>query len=311
MPIKHVIVIMEENESANAVIGSAKAPYLNGLANSCGLAANYHNTDHPSTPNYVELTSGTARGKAYSVDCAYWGCPQSQENIFDELTTAGETWKGYAESMPVNCDAGNTKLYAARHNPPQFYSDLHVKGSTSCSVRDVPLVSASSTTGGPTVTTGNFTSDVNNNTLPNLTWIAPNLCDDGHSVSLGPSYCTTNRIKNLDTWLAAWVPFILNSPEYASGNTELMILFDEGTGADKTMPEACWDQTHGDASLYPSCSAAAVFVGPNTPALASSTWFNHYDTLNAIASILGVPPFAGDATTGFPTGDDLRATFGL
>ena len=240
VPIEHLIVIMEENESAGSVIGSRNAPYLNSLANTCGLATNYHNTDHPSTPNYLELTSGTAQGKAYYADCAYHGCPQSQGNIFAELSAADEIWKGYAESMPSNCDTGNTTLYAPRHNPPQFYSDLHNSGATSCGRLDVPLVSSSDTTGGPVVTVGNFTHDLNNNSLPNLAWIAPNLCDDGHSVSLGPSYCTTNRLKNFDAWLAAWVPYILNSPEYASGNTELMILFDEGNGADKVLPETCW-----------------------------------------------------------------------
>jgi hypothetical protein len=161
------------------------------------------------------------------------------------------------------------------------------------------------------VTAGNFTNDVNNNTLPSLAWIAPNLCDDGHSTSLGPSYCTTNRIKNLDSWLAAWVPFILNSTEYASGDTELILAFDEGKGSDSTKPEACWDQTHDNTSLYPSCWTTAVFVGPNTPAVQSSAWFNHYNTLNAIASIFGVPTFSGNSTTGYPTSNDLVATFDL
>src|SRR6266568_4024747 len=52
----HVFVIVMENEESNSVIGNASAPYINGLAQSHGLAASYFAVSHPSLPNYLALT---------------------------------------------------------------------------------------------------------------------------------------------------------------------------------------------------------------------------------------------------------------
>jgi hypothetical protein len=52
--ISHVMFIVMENRSYPTVVGSKKAPYLNNtLIPGCGLATNYHNYSHPSTPNYL------------------------------------------------------------------------------------------------------------------------------------------------------------------------------------------------------------------------------------------------------------------
>jgi phosphatidylinositol-3-phosphatase len=60
-----------ENHSYPSIIGSPQAPYENRLANSCGLATNYHNISHPSLPNYVGATSGLSVGavQKFSSDC--------------------------------------------------------------------------------------------------------------------------------------------------------------------------------------------------------------------------------------------------
>src|ERR1700751_4286754 len=54
----HVIWILMENHSYGDIIGNtSQAPYINSLAGGCGLATNYHNTTHPSLPNYLAATS--------------------------------------------------------------------------------------------------------------------------------------------------------------------------------------------------------------------------------------------------------------
>ena len=59
---RHVIWIWMENHSFSDIIGNtSQAPYINSLAASCGLATNYHNTTHPSLPNYLAATSGLAQ----------------------------------------------------------------------------------------------------------------------------------------------------------------------------------------------------------------------------------------------------------
>jgi phosphatidylinositol-3-phosphatase len=56
---RHVIWIWMENHSYSDIIGNtAQAPYINSLASSCGVATDYHNTTHPSLPNYLAATSG-------------------------------------------------------------------------------------------------------------------------------------------------------------------------------------------------------------------------------------------------------------
>ena len=56
-----------ENHGYDEIIGSSDAPYLNGLANSYGVATNYVSVAHPSLPNYLALTGGDTFG--VTTDC--------------------------------------------------------------------------------------------------------------------------------------------------------------------------------------------------------------------------------------------------
>ena len=58
-----VMVIVMENTTFGAVIGSPSAPTINALADACGLATDYHGIQFPSLPNYIQMTSGTARDR--------------------------------------------------------------------------------------------------------------------------------------------------------------------------------------------------------------------------------------------------------
>lgn len=313
--VTHIIVIMEENKNYSKVIGNtAAAPYQNQLANECGLGTNMHNVSHPSLPNYIGITSGQEQGRAVNSDCNVSSCAQPQGNIFSELEAAGLSWKAYAESATSNCQTSDTPLYAQRHVPAVYYTDIH---GTSCLRDAVPMTSNAA--GGPTVQAGDFKTALDTNTLPALSFVTPNMCDDGHTSSIsGYSYCkasgkgtTYDEIHHADSWLKAWVPYILNSSSYASGDTEVWIAYDEGFGGDYGAGEHCWDSTHSNSTGYPSCHIMAEFLSPYTPALKSSTDFNLYNVLNTAASILGVPTFPGNSITGTPTANNLQATFGL
>jgi phosphatidylinositol-3-phosphatase len=64
---------------------------------------------------------------------------------------------------------------------------------------------------------------------PNLAFITPNLCHDGHD-----SPCVDGQpggLKTVNTFLSTWVARILHSPAYRSGGL-LAILFDEADGND-------------------------------------------------------------------------------
>jgi hypothetical protein len=167
----HVIWIWMENKSYKTIIGNPSAPYLNNtVAPDCGLATNYFNASHPSTPNYLAATSGSTNG--VSTDCLPKRCPDPNPSIFGQLEAAGMSWRSYEESMPSNCYKSNypttAPVYVPRHNPAVYYNDA----ASSCLTADIPMGDASS---------GAFATDLANGTLPNFSFVTPNLTDDMHS----------------------------------------------------------------------------------------------------------------------------------
>jgi phosphatidylinositol-3-phosphatase len=110
----HVLVVVFENEDADAVVGSPKAPYLTSLAAGGATFTDAHGVTHPSQPNYLALFSGSTQG--ISDD----SCPHSFDapNLAGQLLAAGRTFVGYSEDLPkagdTSCQAGR---YARKHNP--------------------------------------------------------------------------------------------------------------------------------------------------------------------------------------------------
>jgi phosphatidylinositol-3-phosphatase len=300
--VGHVMVILFENRSYGAVVGNSTAPYLNKtLIPGCGLATDYHSYSHPSTPNYLALTSGTAQGKGTSADCLPSGCPQSQASVFSQLAVAGQGWREYAEAMPGNCDKKNYdntsyvnangstgEEYYVRHAPPPYYTAAPVPNE--CARWDVPLGTSSS---GSLLTALSPATDG----MPAYSFVTPGGCDDMHS-------CPTSAG---DDWLKTWIPVIQRSAAYQNGQLVVFITWDEGTGADKVDGETCWDATHANSAAYPSCHVATSVMSPyTTPGTTSGTYFNHLSLLGTAEDLLGLPRLP---TTAGYTG--LEADFGL
>ena len=135
----HVVLVMEENESASSVIGSSSAwHYLNSLATQYGQATNYYGNYHPSIDNYFMITAGTNPAKNNDSFTA----TVSADNIVRHMLTAGLTWKSYAQSLPsVGYTGGNVAdsqgMYYIRHNPFAYFSD--VRNSTGEAANIVPF----------------------------------------------------------------------------------------------------------------------------------------------------------------------------
>jgi phospholipase C len=201
-----VIWIWLENTGYGGAIGNRTAPYLNRLANGCGLATDYRAVAHPSLPNYLAATSGGTWG--VSDDEPPAAHTLAQPSIFDRLAAAGRSWRSYEESMPSNCALDGSGLYAVKHNPAAYYA----RSRAACARWDVPL----GTTRG-----GAFVSDLRAGRLPAFAFVTPNLCDDAHDCPLAAA----------DRWLAAWVPRIVASPGYRSGSTVVFVTFDEAEGS--------------------------------------------------------------------------------
>src|SRR5262245_28193569 len=65
----HIVVVIEENHAAHAIVGNAEAPYINSLVHDGAQMTRSFATTHPSQPNYLELYSGSTQGVAGD------GCP--------------------------------------------------------------------------------------------------------------------------------------------------------------------------------------------------------------------------------------------
>jgi phosphatidylinositol-3-phosphatase len=249
----HIFIVVEENANFGDVIANPALPYLNGLANQYGLAANYFANAHPSIPNYFELTTGQI---LTLIDASTpHNFPVSAENVVRDLLAAGKSWKSYAEDIPsVGYTGGDTGRYAVRHNPLAYFTDVQ---NDSRQVQNL-------------VPFSQFATDRNATSLPDFSFIVPNLCDDAHDCSLATA----------DTWLKTNIDPLIQSPLFQKDGL-LIIVFDE---ADTL------DLTSGGGHV------AAVVVSPlGKRGYKSIAFYQHQSVLRLALEGLGVTKLPGDA----------------
>src|SRR6266700_3395182 len=211
----HVFTIVMENEESSSLIGNSAAPYINGLAQSYGLATQYYAISHPSLPNYLAMTAGSTFG--ISSDCTT--CWVGATNLADQIEAGGRSWKAYLEGMPSACFVGDAYPYMQKHNPWIYYNDIRTNAAR-CSAHVVPFTQLGADLGGGSV--------------PNYVWITPNMCNDMHDCSIATG----------DSWLSQQVPAILNSSAFQNGGV-LFITWDEGD----TNAGCCTYSAGGNAAM--------------------------------------------------------------
>lgn len=199
----HVVLVVEENRSYGDVIGkTADAPYMNSLAAQYSLATRYFANTHPSIGDYFMLTTGQTVTNDDSFTATV-----DVDNITRELNRAGKSWKAYAESLPtVGYTGGNVHPYLKRHNPLSYFTDVVNDGHQAAHL--VPF--------------SQFSADLAGNSLPNFSFVVPNVDHDAHDGSIAAA----------DSWLQANIgPLIANSQFQRDGL--LIIVFDEGKSLDR------------------------------------------------------------------------------
>lgn len=308
-PIKHVFVIVLENKGYDETFGpGSQAPYLSTQLTSQGqLLTQYYGIGHQSLANYVAMVSGQAPNSETQSDCQIYhdvtpgvqgsdgqaigqGCvyPAWTQTIADQLAASGQTWKGYMEDMGTNCrhpgfgqpdDTQRAKpndQYAARHNPFVYFHSLLDSGA--CASNDVPLTQLTSDLGSAATT-------------PNLAFITPNLCHDGHDTP-----CVNGEpggLQSADSFLQNWIPAIQASPAYAEGSL-IVVTFDEAESGDAT---ACCGEVPGPNTVNPGGPTpgpgggrtGAVLIGQHiAPGTVNSTPYNHYSFLRSVENVFGV-----------------------
>jgi hypothetical protein len=332
-PITHVWVIELENVGYAQSFGQPSAdPYLaRTLPEQGALLTNYYAIGHNSAANYIAQISGQSPNLLTQEDCPVWvptpnitvrpyhqvlapqgGCvfPASIPTLGNQLSDAKLSWTAYLQDMGNNpardrtvataqgpaCGhpatwgidhtqtATKTDQYAAKHEGFMYFRSVTANAAY-CAAHVLSLRPLQSD-----LTAANKT--------PAFSWISPNLCNDGHDVP-----CVTGQpggLRQIDTFLAHWVPLIMASPAYKDGGL-ILITFDEGST--KT---ACCGENSGLSSSHPSTLspglggpgggdvglvALSPFIKPGT---VSTVAYNHYSMLRTIEDIFGLQHL-GDA----------------
>ena len=273
--------------------------------------------------NNVKQTGTAPQGQVVATGgCIY---AKSVRTLPNQLEDAGLTWKGYMGDMGndpsresaacghptigVGTDNTNTAeapsaavpqgdAYATRHDPFMYFHSI-IDDAHSCAHHVVNL--------------NQLPADLaEERTTPNLVFITPNLCDDGHDGSGTGAAGTTcangqpGGLTSADAFLKTWVSKILASPAYKKDGL-LIITFDESnytpsvsvnpsTGqetVDITFPgQTCCDQQPG-----PNLSGVrpGTFTLVNTPSLVESIVINGFGGDRVGALLLS--PFVKQGST--------------
>jgi phospholipase C len=317
--VRHVFVVNLENKGYAETFGpGSPAAYLSQTLRSQGqLLTQYYGTAHNSLPNYLAQISGQGPNPQTQGDCQVYsdfvqtgtvapgqavgnGCvyPASVTTVVDQLEARGLTWRGYMEDMGTPCrhpqpnaadDTQKAEVgdqYAARHNPFVYFKSI--TQSPSCAHNDVDL--------------SRLPTDLASaGTTPNLSYITPNLCNDGHD-----SPCVDGRpggLATADEWLRTWIPKILASPAYQQDGL-LVVTFDEADTGSADGADACCGEGPGPNAPMPGIygpgggRTGAVVLSPfTTPGTTNDTPYNHYSLLRTIEDTFGLAPlgYAQDA----------------
>ncbi len=301
--IKHVWLIILENKSYDATFtGLNKNTYLWQTLPSQGvLLKNYFGTGHFSLDNYVSLVSGQAPQADTQADCPNYdkftgstdtsgklktnpnygqvdsaaganaaaganGCvyPEDVPTLFNQLDSAGVSWKGYAQDLgntdasgpthdagtqycgapyatpgatgstaePNPGSANATDQYVPKHFPfPWFESILN---SGDCNEQHIANLFSS--------TDGLYHDLQSASTTPAFSWISPNNCSDAHDAvchgnNLSGGFSDPNTpnapinytggLYASDLFLEHIIPEIEESPAFKEGGL-IDLTFDEG-----------------------------------------------------------------------------------
>jgi hypothetical protein len=323
-PIKHVFIVVLENEDADSSFGAgSKAPYLAHTLTSQGeFLKNYYGTGHESLDNYITMVSGQPPNPVTQADCQSYqdfigtvgsdgvavgqGCvyPAAVKTIADQLEAKGLTWKGYMQDMaasstdPKTCrhpdlnaqdqtqSARVGDQYAARHNPFVYFHSIIDRPI--CAANDVDL----------NALPGDLAAA---STTPSYSFIVPDLCEDGHD-----SPCVDGRpggLESADEFLKTWIPKITGSPAYADGGL-VIVTFDEAGGDDAgdCCGEPMGPNTPNNGGPTPGNGGGrigAVLLSPYIKAgSVNETPYNHYSLLRSTEDLFGLPHLAYAAKAG-------------
>jgi len=309
------------------------------------LLQNYYGTGHFSNDNYDAFVSGQPPNSSSQFDCSTFsefatgsgqdaqgiqqgaGCiyPTAVKTVADQLGGEGLSTKGYMEDMgnvptresptcghpvPGGADPSFGAVpgdgYATRHDPFVYFHSI-IDNTALCNQMVVPLGTTSGAlpAGTPAGVTGLATDLASTATTPNLSFITPNLCNDGHDYPCTNEPTPSSSASgDVNSFLATWVPLITSSPAFQKDGL-LEITFDEAESPSLDTT-ACCGETPGPAATAGGNGISgpgggrvgavllSPFIAPGT--VSKKTSFNHYSSLASIEDLFGLARL-GEAKT--------------
>lgn len=233
------MLVVLENHSDREIIGNTAAPYLNSLRAGGAYFSQSYAVTHPSQPNYLALFSGSTQGVTND------SCPHTfaTDNQAHQLISAGLSFAGYSEALPgsdpATCGSGT---YARKHSPWTNFRNL--PASVNRPFTDFPT---------------DYT------TLPTVSWVIPDLCNDMHSCPVATG----------DGWLRAHLG------RYATwamrNNSLLVITFDED-------------------DFTSTNRIATIVYGQKVKPGTYTQRITHYSVLRTIEDLYGLAPLGAAAS---------------
>jgi acid phosphatase len=214
---------------------------------------NYWAVTHPSEPNYAACVGGDNFGMDND---DFITIPTNVSTVVDLLDTKAISWGEYQESLPYAGYQGfnfsNQQTYAndyvRKHNPLIVFDSIAKNATRAAQIKNFT----------------SFTSDLKAQTLPQWSFITPNMTNDGHDTN----------ISFAASWARTFLtPLLQNS--YFMNNTLIILTFDE-------------DETYTSQN-----KVFAILLGGAVPtSLANTTddtFYTHYSTISSVSMNWGLP----------------------
>jgi acid phosphatase len=232
---------------------AATDPNLQFLAKKGIALTNYYAVTHPSEPNYAAVVAGDEFGMEND---DFNAIPANVSTIVDLLDTKGISWGEYQEGDPYAGFQGfnysNQVTYAndyvRKHNPLILFDSV-----TSNTTRLSLIKNFTS-----------FNSDLAAKTLPQWSFITPNMTNDGHDTT----------VAFAASWSRTFLEPLLNNT-YFMNNTLIVLTFDEV-------------ETYNVTN-----KVFAILLGGAIPTslegTTDNTFYNHYSMLSTVELNWGLP----------------------
>lgn len=258
---EYVVVIVFENKEFERVIGNPDMPVFNQIAGDYTLLTQHYAVTHPSLPNYLAMIGGDTFG----VDRNCEDCFVNAPSLPDLIEASGRTWKTYQEGMLRPCFIGSWGDYAQKHNPFMYFDAIRLD-SDRCEMSVRPLT--------------DLYADLAADSLPNFSFIVPNLCNSAHDCWLGIT----------DDWLEVQLQYLLNFFSTKSQSFLIILTWDEGD----SNASCCGLPAEAGGRI------ATVLISPRAKnGFEDDTPYTLYSLLKTIAEAWGFPYLghAADADT--------------